>query len=505
MNRSSTTEAKFVKRTRLNWHQDDPDSDRDPVIIIGAGPAGLSAAVELSRAGERCVVLESDREYVGGIARTVNYKGYRLDIGGHRFYTKIDEVSDWWNALLPDDFIEVKRISRIYYHKRFLEYPLRAWDAYSKMGFWFSVRAVLSHLYRKLRPIPDEVSFRDWVVNRFGDRLFHTFFESYTEKVWGMKCSEISADWAAQRIQGLSLKDVMIRAVVPNYGRKDDPAFKTLIDTFHYPRLGCGMLWERARDLVVESGNEVLMDRTVVRLSTSDGHVTEVECVDSEGKRYTYPCRGVISSMPLRDLIEAFDDVPEKVLEAARKLRYRDFLTVGLKVERPDLFKDNWIYVHDPEVKIGRVQNFKNWSPEMVPDPNVSFVGLEYFCFEGDDLWTTSDADLIALGKREFERIGLAKQSEITDATVVRMPKAYPIYDADYRVAVDTIREWLRGMENIWSSGRNGMHQYNNQDHSIMSALVSARNLLGTDNRDPWMITHTAEYLETRAVPSALH
>jgi protoporphyrinogen oxidase len=479
-------------------------SSKLPIVVIGAGPAGLAAALELTRAGESCVVLEADSEYVGGIARTVNYKGYRLDIGGHRFYTKLDEINDWWNELLPDDFIEVKRASRIYYKKRFLEYPLRAWDAFSKMGLLFSVRAVLSHLYRKARPIPNEVSFRDWVVNRFGDRLFETFFESYTEKVWGMKCTEISADWAAQRIQGLSLKDVLVRALIPNFGRQNDPAFKTLIDTFHYPRLGCGMLWERARDRVIEGGNSVVMDRTVVGLATTGDRVTQVECVDSAGHRYTFPCRGVISSMPLRELIESFDAAPDNVIAAARKLRYRDFLTVGLKVEKRHLFTDNWIYVHDPDVKIGRVQNFKNWSPEMVPDPNVSFVGLEYFCFEGDDLWTTDDADLIALGKAEFERIGLAKQSDITDATVVRMPKAYPIYDADYREAVATIRTWLRGLENIWSSGRNGMHQYNNQDHSIMSALVSARNLLGTDRRDPWMISHDAEYLEERAVPTAV-
>lgn len=482
-----------------------PSDDSAPIVIIGAGPAGLAAALELTNAGERCVVLESDPAYVGGIARTVNYKGYRLDIGGHRFYTKIEEVSEWWHALLPDDFIEVKRISRIYYQQRFLDYPLRAWDAFSKMGLAFSMLAVMSHLYRKARPIPKEVSFRDWVVNRFGDRLFETFFESYTEKVWGMKCTEISADWAAQRIQGLSLKDVIVRAVKPDFARGNDPAFKTLIDTFHYPRLGCGMLWERARDRVVEGGNEVLMDKTVVGLETADNRVTQIECVDSNGNRFHYPCRDVISSMPLRDLIEAFDEAPDDVRDAARKLRYRDFITVGLKVDRPHIFSDNWIYVHDPGVRVGRVQNFKNWSPDMVPDPSVSFVGLEYFCFAGDGLWTMADEDLIALGKEEFERIGLARQSEVSDACVVRMPKAYPIYDADYREAVDVIRGWVGQIENIWSSGRNGMHQYNNQDHSIMSALVSARNILGTDRRDPWSIGHDAEYLEERSVPVPVH
>jgi len=475
-----------------------------PIVVIGAGPAGLAAALELTRAGQDCIVLERDADYVGGIARTVNYKGYRLDIGGHRFYTKIDEVSQWWNEILPEDFIEVKRISRIYYRGRFLDYPLRAWNAFSKMGPWFSVRAVLSHLYRKARPIKSEVSFRDWVTNRFGDRLFKAFFESYTEKVWGMKCTEISADWAAQRIQGLSLKNVIIRAFTPNLGRKKDAAFKTLIDTFHYPRFGCGMLWERTRDLIVEAGNEVVMDRRVTRIRSEEGRVTGVECLDSKGNLHVYPCSHVISSMPLRELVEAADEAPAEVARAARQLRYRDFITVGLKVHRPQVFPDNWIYVHDPEVKLGRIQNFKNWSPEMVPNADETFLGLEYFCFEGDGLWNMEDKDLIALGRAEIDRIGIVKKEEISDGCVVRMPKAYPIYDDNYKAAVETIRTWLQGFDNLWSSGRNGMHQYNNQDHSIMTALMSARNLLGTDKLDPWTLDHNAEYLEQRAIPSAL-
>lgn len=472
-----------------------------PVVIIGAGPAGLTAALELTRAGRRCIVLESDPEYVGGIARTVNYKGFRLDIGGHRFYTMIDEITNWWHEVLPDDFIEVNRISRIYYDKKFLDYPLRAWNALSKMGLWFAIVAVSSHIYRKLRPIKPEISFRDWVVNHFGDRLFKTFFESYTEKVWGIKCTEISADWAAQRIQGLSLKRVIIRALKPNFGRKDDPAFKSLIDKFEYPRLGCGMIWERAQELVIEGGGEVVLDRKVVDIKTNGKMLKQIECVDSEGKRYTYPCSAVISSMALRDLVEAFDTVPPDVLEAARNLRYRDFLTVGLKVNRADSFPDNWIYVHDPEVKLGRVQNFKNWSAEMVPDPNVTFLGLEYFCFEGDGLWNMKDEDLIALGKKEIDQIGLADAREIDDGCVVRMPKAYPIYDGKYKEAVEVIRPWIQGLDNIWSAGRNGMHQYNNQDHSMMTALMSARSLMGTEDRDAWEINHNAEYLEERFVP----
>ncbi len=485
-----------------------PPPAEDPsaaeVIVIGAGPAGLTAAVELVRAGKKVRVLESDPEYVGGIARTVKYKEYRLDIGGHRFYSKIDEVERWWHDILPNDFIERPRKSRIYYRKHFLEYPLQAWDAYRKLGFWFSFRAVMGHFYRKLNPIRPEVSFRDWVTNRFGDKLFHTFFESYTEKVWGMKCTDISADWAAQRIQGLSIPRILLRMLMPKkaQGGSGSASLKTLIDKFHYPRLGCGMVWERAREIVEESGSQVAMDRTVRQIHLRDGLVEAITCVDGDGNSYRQACSHLISSMPLKELVEAFgDQAPEDVRKAAARLRYRDFLTVGLVVKKEDCFPDNWIYIHDPEVKLGRIQNFKSWSPEMVPTPGMNFLGLEYFCFEGDGLWTMKDEELIELGRREIEQIGLVAGSDVVDGCVVRMPKAYPIYDDAYRDALEVIRRWLATIPNIWSAGRNGMHQYNNQDHSMMTALISARNLLGKDNRDPWMVNHNAEYIEERLTP----
>ncbi len=474
----------------------------EPIIVIGAGPAGLTAALELVRAGRRVTLLESDPEYVGGLARSARFGPHRLDIGGHRFYTHIEEIERWWREMLPGDLIEVERQSRIYYHGKFFNYPLRATDALRKLGLVYSARCGLSALWRRLRPIRPEVSFRDWVVNRFGDRLFHTFFESYTEKVWGMKCDAIAADWAAQRIQGLSLA----RAVAGAFGWSGRRrTLKTLIDRFHYPRLGAGMIWERAAERFVEAGGELLLGLRVVGIISAGAHVTEVVSIDTEGRRHRHPCGGVISSMPLSELVDALAPAaPPAVRAAAARLRYRDFLTVAVEVRREQLFTDQWIYIHDPSVRVGRIQNFRNWSAEMVGAPGVTVLGLEYFCFEDDAMWRMDDAALIALATEELERIGLVRADEVSRGIVVRMPKAYPIYDGHYKQALLEIRPWLAGWENLWSAGRNGMHQYNNQDHSMMTALLAARNLLRHDDRDPWRVTHEAEYLEERLVPRAV-
>lgn len=476
------------------------------VIVVGAGPAGLTAALELVRAGWKVTVLESEPEHVGGLARTIRYKGHAIDIGGHRYYTKIDEIWDWWREILPEDFIEVERQSRIYYRHRFIRYPLEAWDALPKMGVVFALRALFDHLYRKASPIQPEVSFRDWVVNRFGDRLFHAFFESYTEKVWGMKCEEISADWASQRIQGLSIGNIIARALTPPaLRRNEDASLKTLTDRFHYPRLGCGMLWEKVAERVQAEGGTLLLGHTVRRIECEDYRVAGVVSEDREGRRHYHSCGQVVSSMALRDLIQAFDPgVPDGVAEAAERLRYRDFITVGLEAARADVFPDQWIYIHDPDVKVGRIQNYKNWSEAMVRDPGKSFLGMEYFCFEGMELWSMSDEDLIELSRTELERIGLARAEEIEDGVVVRVPKAYPVYDEGYKEAVAEIRGWLREIENLWSVGRNGTHRYNNQDHSMMTALLVARNLTREERNCPWMVNQNAEYLEERSVPGRL-
>lgn len=473
------------------------------VAIIGAGPAGLTAAYLLTRAGATVTVLEADPTHVGGISRTVEYKGFRFDIGGHRFFSKSHAVEELWTELLGADLLVRPRSSRILYGGKFYAYPLKAGEALRNLGLVEATRCVASYVHARLFPVRRPRSFEDWVSNRFGRRLFEIFFKTYTEKVWGMSCREISADWAAQRIKGLSLSSAVWNALCARQPRDRSRQIKTLIGSFRYPRLGPGMMWEAAARRTREQGGEIRMGcrvsglardeaagRWIVRYATADGADRQVVADH------------VISSAPLRELVAGIEPAPSVAArEAAAALRYRDFLTVAVVLRPSVSFSDNWIYIHEPGVKVGRIQNFRSWSPELVPDPDLACYGLEYFCFAGDGLWNASDAELVALATDELVRLGLARHGDVLDGHVVRQPKAYPVYDDDYAAHVATIRAELAARHpNLHLVGRNGMHKYNNQDHAMMTAMLTARNILaGRLVHDVWTVNEDAEYHEEGA------
>lgn len=469
-------------------------SEGKKLLIVGAGPAGLTAGYEAAVAGWDVTVLEKDANYVGGISRTVRDGGYRFDIGGHRFFSKSAEITRWWKERLPDDFIEVKRMSRIYYRGRFFDYPLKPWNALSNLGFITSAACVLSYIWVRLFPKKPERSFEDWVSNRFGRKLFNIFFKTYTEKVWGIPTSELSADWAAQRIKGLSLLGAIINAFK---GRnKDSAVIKTLIDTFSYPRLGPGQMWEKTAEDIRSRDGKIEMGVRVTKIRHNGMKVLAIEGLDTTGALRTYTAEQFIVSMPLQETVLAMDPpLAEGVRAAATKLRYRDFLTAALVVEGENPFPDNWIYIHDPNVKLGRIQNFKNWSEAMIGEKGTTCLGLEYFCFEGDGLWTMNDTDLIALGTTELAKLRLADPQKIKRGVVVRMDKAYPVYDPDYQAHLNVIRNELSPICNLAVVGRNGMHKYNNQDHSMMTAILAVRNTQG-GNFNLWHVNTDAEYHE---------
>jgi protoporphyrinogen oxidase len=472
----------------------------DQVVILGAGPAGLTAAYELSKHGVPATVLERDPELVGGIARTNQHRGYRFDIGGHRFFSKNSEVEDLWTEILGDEMLTRDRSSRIYYRGRYFDYPLRAFNALRNLGPVETALCMASYARARLRPVRPARTFEDWVSNQFGRRLFRIFFKTYTEKVWGVSTSQISADWAAQRIKGLDMREVIKSALLPQSSpRERDRVIKTLIDKFRYPRLGPGQMWERVVQLLAERGREVCMGMEVTGVSRDGrGDLTVSAKPVAGGQPVQLRASHVISSLPLRELILSLDPpAPGEVQAAARALGYRDFLTVAVMIDRAEVTRDNWVYVHDPGVKVGRIQNFKIWSPDMVPDQSTTCLGLEYFCFEGDGLWSAPDADLVDLARTELDRLGICRPEEIFDGVVVRQAKAYPVYDDVYQDHVDVIRKWLaREVPNLHLAGRNGMHKYNNQDHSMMTALVVARNIALNAGLDPWKVNADAEYHE---------
>lgn len=465
------------------------------VVIIGAGPAGLTAAYQLCKAGVSSVVLEKD-ECVGGISRTVNYKGYLFDIGGHRFFTKVKAVDEMWREVLGEEkFLRRARLSRIYYNKKFFFYPLKATNALLGLGLWNSLLMMTSYVKAQMFPIKDEKSFEHWICNRFGRRLFNTFFKTYTEKVWGIPCDQISADWAAQRIKGLSLISTIKNALLASQTENNGEIIKTLIDAFDYPEKGPGQMWETVAEKIQTQNSELKTQANVEKIICRDGRVGALE-ISRGSRREVIEGTDFISSMPMRELVRKMQPPPPaEVCRAAENLGYRDFLTVSLIVNKANLFEDNWIYIHDSSVKVGRIQNFKNWSPQMVPNEHKTCLGLEYFCFEGDGLWTTSDEELIRLATAELGVLGLVDPRDVEDGAVVRMPKAYPVYDGIYAEAVAVIRKYIESLGNLHLVGRNGMHKYNNQDHSMLTAMLAVKNILGA-NYDVWGVNVDEEYHE---------
>lgn len=472
------------------------------VAIIGAGPAGLTAAYLLAKNNINVIVLETDPLYVGGIARTVVYKGYCFDIGGHRFFSKSQEVEDLWSELLPNDLLTRPRSSRIFYKKKFYSYPLNFIETLFNLGIVESFLCCLSYLKIKLTPIKNPVSFADWVSNHFGKRLFKIFFETYTEKVWGMRCTDISADWAAQRIKGLSFFSAVMNALLPkNPFKKKNTVIKTLINTFRYPRKGPGMLWEACGDRIHHLGGKILMGCTVTGCHYTEETTTwQIHYKDNIGNENVVTSKHLISSVPLRELTADFlnPGISTEAVSAANALTYRDFLIVVLILKDKNQFSDNWIYIHDPSVAVARIQNFKSWSEEMVPDPTMCCYGMEYFCFEGDGMWQSSDDELIKKATQELIQLGLAQSDDIIDGCVVRQHKAYPVYDKDYKNNVEIIRKELAGkFPTLHVVGRNGMHKYNNQDHAMMTAMLTVKNILAEKTLfDVWGVNQDAEYHE---------
>lgn len=468
------------------------DRKSHKILIIGAGPAGLTAGIKLVEAGFDVTIVEANSEYVGGISRTEDFNGYKFDIGGHRFFTKNKEIEKFWKETLGVDLLVRKRKSRILYDGKFYDYPLNFFNALSNLGIVQSLIAFGSYLKYKIAPLRPENTYDTWMTNRFGKVLFNKFFKTYTEKVWGTPVNKISKDWAEQRVRTFSLWNAVWTSIFKN-SRKN---FRTLTEEFYYPKFGPGMMWEKAAKNFTVKGGKIIMGKKVESIiPLEQGFMV----LDSKFET-------VISTMPLRSLIRALPHVPDEVTDAASNLKYRDFLTVLLIINNPKLFEDNWLYIHDQDVDVGRIQNFKNWSGFMVPDQNKSSLGLEYFIFEGDKLWNLTDEEFLAKAKKEVVKLGLCKESEIEDGKVLRVKKAYPVYDLEYKRNVETIKDYLRqNFSGLYTIGRNGMHKWNNQDHSMMAGMILADNLINSSSEDEWMTNEESEYHESvREVPSSV-
>jgi protoporphyrinogen oxidase len=459
------------------------------ILIIGAGPAGLTAGYELTQRGICPTILEQSNS-MGGLARTENMDGYRFDIGGHRFYTKSSKVQALWEEVMQsNDFLHVKRLSRIFYNGNFFAYPLELLEIITKLGIPESFRIFISWLKSQFRPYPQEHTFEEWVSNRFGGHLYHIFFKTYTEKVWGIPCNQIQAEWAAQRIKGLSFTTALLDSIF-----KSSRA-KTLTKEFRYPLYGPGMMWDQFRQKIEMVGGQIWCGAEVLGLEMENGRVCAAR-VQKDGQIITLKTEQVISSMALKDMILRLNPAPPaEVLQAAEGLRYRDFLQVGLVLNTTEVFLDQWLYIHSPKVQVGRIQNFKNWSAAMLPETSQTNLGMEYFCNQGDELWNMSDDALIALAGKELRMLDLASNAKVIRGFVIRQPRAYPVYDATYQQHLAVIRSYLEGIPNLQTIGRNGMHRYNNQDHSMLTGLFAAANVCG-EQHDLWEINMERSYYE---------
>jgi predicted dehydrogenase/protoporphyrinogen oxidase len=479
---------------------DTPSHDADGSIgtaILGGGPAGLTAGYVIGRRGRPGAVFEADGT-VGGIAKTIEFNGYRFDLGGHRFFTKLQPVQHLWEEVLGDELLTRPRLSRIYFGGKYFAYPITAKDVVGRLGLVESARCALSYLWAARRRNNDAQTFEDWVTTRFGRRLYDAFFRSYTEKVWGIPGSEIRSLWAAQRIKNFSLG----KAILTVLGLRREHV-TTLIEEFRYPRLGPGQMWEAFAARNEEAGIGIHLNQRCVSLKHTDGRVRSV-VLRQNGDVAEHAVDSVISSIPLSELVLNLDPpAPAAVQSAARELRYRDLVLVALMTTEEEPFPDNWIYLHDPETRAGRVQNYGAWSEDMVR-PGTTCLGVEYFCFQGDDIWEMSDEQAVELATQELARIGLIDPSKVIDGVKVLVPRAYPVYDSRFEGAVETLREYLEGFENLQTCGRNGLHRYNNQDHSMWTAMLAALNVVDGAKHDVWSVNTEAEYLEEGELVEAL-
>ena len=477
-------------------------AEEAPVVIAGAGPGGLTAAYQLTKRGEHPVILECD-DVVGGISRTVVRDGYRFDLGGHRFFTKVPEVEALWHEILPEgDFLLRPRMSRIFYKGKYYDYPLKAMNALRNLGPWEAILCGFSYIWARIRPPKDESNYENWLVARFGWRLYRALFKTYTEKVWGVQVADMPADWAAQRVKNLDLRKAVVNAILPKRNQKE---ITSLIEEFQYPKFGPGMMWEVCAEKVQAAGGTLHMQARLTAIKVADGRAQSVvyhqDGQDGLGGQtgegmVEIAASHVISTMPMRELVHTLSPPPpDEVLAAADALHYRDYLTVALVVPASRSFPDNWIYIHAPEVEVGRIQNYGSWSPYLVKDGHTC-LGMEYFVFEGDEMWTMADDDLVALGTKELSLLGLVQPGDVEDGYVVRVKKAYPYYDFTYKANVDIIRRYLEAeVPNVHPVGRNGMHKYNNQDHSMYTAMLTVDNIFGATN-DIWSVNVEEEYHE---------